>query len=503
MLIKSSPDRYDKLRTLGGMVAADDILTGGAARSENAGSGKFASGYATSGPNRVAYSDPRKNPTPGIYKSSLPNGKKISLLRVMFTDFCKMDCAYCPNSIYVPRKRYAFKREELADTFMELHNRLAVDGLFLSSGIAGDGTKTTQRMVETVEIIRKKHGFRGYIHLKVMPGASRELVERAHRLGSRLSVNIETPEPDMLRRISPHKDLQRDILDPMSWINELTASTNGGAVGQATQFVVGAADESDRQIYRRVDQMYTDWNLKRVYYPPFRPATHTPMEEKPPVPARREHRLYQMDWLRRVYRLLQRRDRPGLRPRRLPVPGAGPQDGHRHGEPRRLPHRPQHRITRSATAHPRHRSGVRRPHPAEPPPAQHRQLARPADHGRGTEAGLALRRVPRPAPAVRPAAPPGPVRRSGGPPRRRGHRRQPASAQIAGPVGRHGNARVLHTRPRVRPREQGSYVRRLSGEPGYHKSRDRLECQALPDQVMIPSSAKPAISFWDIPNRSP
>ena len=301
MLIKSSPDRYDKLRTLGGMVAADDILTGGAARSENAGSGKFASGYATSGPNRVAYSDPRKNPTPGIYKSSLPNGKKISLLRVMFTDFCKMDCAYCPNSIYVPRKRYAFKREELADTFMELHNRLAVDGLFLSSGIAGDGTKTTQRMVETVEIIRKKHGFRGYIHLKVMPGASRELVERAHRLGSRLSVNIETPEPDMLRRISPHKDLQRDILDPMSWINELTASTNGGAVGQATQFVVGAADESDRQIYRRVDQMYTDWNLKRVYYPPFRPATHTPMEEKPPVPARREHRLYQMDWLRRVY----------------------------------------------------------------------------------------------------------------------------------------------------------------------------------------------------------
>ena len=157
-------------------------------------------------------------------------------------------------------------------------------------------------MVETVEIIRRKHGFRGYIHLKVMPGASRELVERAHRLGSRLSVNIETPEPDMLRRISPHKDLQRDILDPMAWINELTASTSGGAVGQATQFVVGAADESDRQIYRRVDQMYTDWNLKRVYYPPFRPATHTPMEEKPPVHAGREHRLYQMDWLRRVYR---------------------------------------------------------------------------------------------------------------------------------------------------------------------------------------------------------
>ncbi len=300
MLIKRTPDRYEKLHILGGMVAADDILTAGKA-STDAGGGKFASGYATSGPNRVAYSDLRKNPTSGIYRASMPNGKKINLMRVMFTDFCKMDCAYCPNSIYVPRQRYAFKREELADTFMELHSRLAVDGLFLSSGIAGDGSKTTQRLVETVEIIRKKHGFKGYIHMKVMPGANRELVEKAHRLGSRLSVNIETPEPDMMRRISPHKDLQKDILDPMSWIDGLTKESSGGAVGQATQFVVGAADESDRQIYRRVDQMYTDWNLKRVYYPPFRPARHTPMEEKPPVHSGREHRLYQMDWLRRVY----------------------------------------------------------------------------------------------------------------------------------------------------------------------------------------------------------
>ena len=306
MLIKRAPDRYDKLRILGGMAAADDILTAGkAAGEQQAGhtlAAKFAAGSIGRGPNRVAYSDPRKNPAPGIYKASLPNGKKINLMRVMFTDFCKMDCAYCPNSVYVPRKRYAFKRDELADTFMELHSRLAVDGLFLSSGIAGDGSKTTQRLVETVEIIRKKHGFKGYIHLKVMPGASRDLVERAHRLGSRLSVNIETPEPDLMRRISPHKDLQKDILDPMAWINDLTGAGSGGAVGQATQFVVGAADESDRQIYRRVDQMYTDWNLKRVYYPPFRPARYTPMEEKPPVPAAREHRLYQMDWLRRVYR---------------------------------------------------------------------------------------------------------------------------------------------------------------------------------------------------------
>ncbi len=285
MLIKRTPDRYEKLHILGGM-ATDDILTGG---------------KVTTGVDRVAYSDPRKNPQAGVYRSSLPNGKKINLMRVMFTDFCMMDCAYCPNSTYVSRQRFAFKREELASAFMELHSRGTVDGLFLSSGIAGNGSKTTQHLVETVELIRKRHGFRGYIHMKVMPGAERHLVEAAHRLGSRLSVNIETPEADLLRRISPMKDLQKDILDPMSWIDELTRNSRGGAVGQATQFVVGAAEESDRQIYRRVDQMYTDWNLKRVYYPPFRPAWETPMEEHPPVPAARERRLYQMDWLRRVY----------------------------------------------------------------------------------------------------------------------------------------------------------------------------------------------------------
>ena len=427
MLIKSSPDRYDKLQILGGMAAADDILTAGKADSGGHSlSGKFAAGSFGRGRNRVAYSDPRKNPAPGIYKASLPNGKKINLMRVMFTDFCKMDCAYCPNSIYVPRKRYAFKREELADTFAELHQRLAVDGLFLSSGIAGDGTKTTQRMVETVEIIRKKHGFRGYVHLKVMPGASRELVERAHRLGSRLSVNIETPEPDMMRRISPHKDLQKDILDPMAWINDLTRETNGGAVGQATQFVVGAADESDRQIYRRVDQMYTDWNLKRVYYPPFRPARHTPMEEKPPVHAGREHRLYQMDWLRRVYRFsgdeidlafdyggflsLEQDPKTVIamenldafpidlnaanRDQLLRIPGIGPVSADRILQNRRQP--------------------------------QHRQLARPPGYGRRPQACLALRSVPRPASALRQTAPPGPLRRGPGSPRRRSRRRQPA-----------------------------------------------------------------------------
>ena len=188
MLIRNAPDAYDKLRILGGM-ATDDILsppeTGGGRRGSPS-----------------PYPARRKNPAYGVYRASMPNGKTISLMRVMFTDFCKMDCAYCPNSHWVPRKRYAFKVDELARTFMELQRRQTVSGLFLSSGIAGDGSKTTERLVKVVDAIRNQYGFTGYIHMKVMPGASYDLVEAAHRLGTRLSVNIETPTVEHMRRLS-------------------------------------------------------------------------------------------------------------------------------------------------------------------------------------------------------------------------------------------------------------------------------------------------------------
>ena len=285
MLIKHTPDTHEKLNVLGGM-AGDDIL----ARPE--------SGIS----NRMPYSTPRKNPIPGVYRASLPNGKYINLMRVMFTDFCKMDCAFCPNSHWVPRKRYAFKVDELAKAFIELHQRHTVAGLFLSSGVAGAGSKTTERLIQVVEIIRSKYGFKGYIHMKVMPGTEQQYVEAAYRLGTRLSVNIETPTAEGMRKLSAMKDLERDILAPMSWIDKLTRGDTNGAVGQATQMVVGAADESDADILRRIDQLYTDWNLKRVYYTAFRPVRYTPLEERPPTSLVREHRLYQMDWLKRIYR---------------------------------------------------------------------------------------------------------------------------------------------------------------------------------------------------------
>ncbi len=207
MLIKRTPDAYEKLNILGAM-ASDDILSG--SRAGRAGS-----------PSRAPYSSPMKNPIPGVYKAALPNGKFISLMRVMFTDFCKMDCAFCPNSHWVPRKRYAFKVDELASTFMELHRRHTVNGLFLSSGVAGSGSKTTERLVQVVEIIRRKYGFKGYIHMKVMPGTEYQYVEAAHQLGTRLSVNIETPTAAHMQKLSSMKDLERDILAPMGWIDSL------------------------------------------------------------------------------------------------------------------------------------------------------------------------------------------------------------------------------------------------------------------------------------------
>ena len=285
MLIKHSPDTFEKLHILSGM-ASDDILS----RPE------------PSGRTRAPYNSRDRSPVPGVYKAAMPNGRFINLMRVMFTDFCMMDCHYCPNSHWVPRKRYAFKVEELARTFAEMYQRQTVNGLFLSSGIAGSPSKTTEHLIKVVEMVRQKYGFKGYIHLKVMPGTEYQYLEAAYRLGTRLSINIETPTPELMRRLSKMRDMKTGILDPMSWIDKLTRNGTNGAIGQATQMVVGAADESDWDIFQRIDQLYTEWNLKRVYYSSFQPVRYTPLEEHPATPMIREHRLYQVDWLKRIYK---------------------------------------------------------------------------------------------------------------------------------------------------------------------------------------------------------
>ena len=286
MLIRRTPDTYEKLQLLGGM-ASDDVLSQPQRKPKE----------------RRPYSDPKKNPLPGVYKASMPNGKTISLMRVMFTDFCKMDCYFCPNSHWVPRKRFSFKVDELARTFHEMERRHTVEGLFLSSGVAGSGSKTTEKLIKVVDLVRNKYDFKGYIHLKVMPGTEYEYVEQAYRLGTRLSVNLETPTVEGMKRLSKMKDLERDMLSQMHWMDGLLRQRNpDGAVGQVTQLVVGAADESDWDVYQRMVQLYGQWNFKRVYYNPFLPIRYTPLEDHEPTPIWRTNRLYQIDWLKRIYR---------------------------------------------------------------------------------------------------------------------------------------------------------------------------------------------------------
>ncbi len=283
MLIQSAPDVYEKLRHLGGM-ATDDVLSPG----EGPEVSRARRGGAT--------------PHAGVYKAAMPNGKRISLLRVMFTDFCMMDCHYCPNSYWVPRERYAFKVDELARLFAEMHRRHMVDGLFLSSGIFKNPNATQERLLDVVDAVRSRYGFRGYVHLKVMPGTSDDaLLEQSQRLGARLSINIESPSAEHLRKVSKMKDFDNGIIAPMQRISTLMQERYGGAVGQATQMVVGAADESDWDIYTRMRSLYGDFGFKRVYYSAFRPVRHTPLEEHPATSPAREHRLYQMDWLSRIY----------------------------------------------------------------------------------------------------------------------------------------------------------------------------------------------------------
>ena len=397
MLIKHTPDAYEKLRILGGM-ATDDILTQPETR---AGHGS-------------PYPASNKNPTHGVYRASMPNGKYINLMRVMFTDFCKMDCHYCPNSHWVPRKRYAFKVDELARTFAELVRRQTVSGLFLSSGIAGDGSKTTEKLVKVVDAVRNKYGFKGYIHMKVMPGAEYEYVEAAYRLGTRLSVNMETPTVEHMQKLSKMKDLKRDILDPMEWVHNLTESHTNGAVGQATQLVVGAADESDRDIFGRMDQLYTEWKFKRIYYAPFQPVRYTPLEEHPPTPMARSHRLYQVDWLKRVYRFsndeldLAFADNGFLPLDQDPKTSIAVEN--LDAFPMDINHAGKNQLLRIPGVGPTS-ADVRRADSPKQEQAQHRHMARPNRDGRGEKARLALPRLPRTPPASRQAAQAGPVRR--------------------------------------------------------------------------------------------
>lgn len=237
-----------------------------------------------------------------IHHVAVPGRGTVSLFKVLLTSVCTNDCAYCANRTARDRPRATYRPEELARVFMELNRKRLARGLFLSSGIAGNASRTMESMITTVEILRRKYEFQGYIHLKILPGASFDCVEEACKLADRVSVNMEAPTAQHLARLSLRKDLHSDILERMRFVKQLTtADERLVPAGQTTQFVVGAAGETDRHILHTTEALYEEIGLKRVHYSAFRPVSDTPLEGVRPTPPLRQHRLYQADWLLRIY----------------------------------------------------------------------------------------------------------------------------------------------------------------------------------------------------------
>jgi len=242
-----------------------------------------------------------------IHPAQLPNGQKIKLLKTQLSSVCERDCFYCPFRAGRDFRRATFKPEEFAHIFMMLHQSKAAEGLFLSSGLAGGGIHTQDKLLDTADILRKKLKFRGYIHLKIMPGAEKAQVERAMQLADRVSVNLEAPNTERLARLAPHKQFVEELLRPLRWVEEIRQSQpaykgwNGHWPSTVTQFVAGGADETDVELLTTTQWLHKNVRLKRAYFSAFQPVSDTPLENKAATDPMRQHRLYQASFLLRDY----------------------------------------------------------------------------------------------------------------------------------------------------------------------------------------------------------
>jgi predicted DNA-binding helix-hairpin-helix protein len=238
-----------------------------------------------------------------IYPAALPDGKKVRVLKVLMTNVCEKNCYYCGVRASRDVPRTSFEPEELARAFDRLHRANLVDGIFLSSAVCAGPSRSMDRMIDCITLIRNRYAFPGYIHLKLLPGASEAHIEQAVRLAHRVSVNLEAPSAERLAVIAPRKEFTHELSEPMSVAKKLIDASGGrlAPAGQTTQFVVGAAGEPDREILSTTARLYRDLKLARAYFSAFQPVPGTPLDGLSPTPAWREHRLYQADWLMRFY----------------------------------------------------------------------------------------------------------------------------------------------------------------------------------------------------------
>ncbi len=242
-----------------------------------------------------------------IHHAVMPNGKTMPMLKTMITSACERNCFYCPFRSGRNYRRQTFKREELAKMFMDYHRAGVVDGLFLSSGIIKGGVTTQDKLLDTADILRNKYGFRGYLHLKMMPGSEKDQILRGMELANRLSINLEAPNEKRLAKIAPKKDFFEELLQPLIWVEELRRTLpahqgwNGRFPSTTTQFVVGGSGESDLETLFISELLIKKYKLSRIYYSAFRPIPDTPLENKPAENLWRQHRLYQTSFLFRDY----------------------------------------------------------------------------------------------------------------------------------------------------------------------------------------------------------
>ncbi len=236
-----------------------------------------------------------------LYPASLPDGKHIALLKVLQTSMCDNDCLYCGMRRSRSTERCAFTPDELAASFDLLARRGIAQGLFLSSAVFDSASRAQERMIATVELLRTKYGFSGYVHLKLLPGCEFAEVERSVQLANRVSVNLEAPSPEHLRQLSGDKRFEQDLIQTMHWARHFLDLKPASRTDLTTQFVVGAAGESDRQILTTAERLRRQLHLTRIYYSAFRPLPNTPLENLPATPLLRQNRLYQSDYLLRRY----------------------------------------------------------------------------------------------------------------------------------------------------------------------------------------------------------
>ena len=270
---------------------------------------KYDASCASSGaPKRAAGIDGLGSTSNGICHSYTPDGRCVSLLKILLTNSCVYDCLYCINRRSSNVQRARFTVEEVVTLTLGFYRRNCIEGLFLSSGIIASPDYTMEQVVRVARTLREDHGFRGYIHLKTIPDASPDLLLEAGKYADRLSINVEMPTEAGLAKLAPEKDLpgiRRSMARMRLRIDEARADTKAprfAPAGQSTQMIVGADNSSDRNILDLSTNLYGNYGLRRVYYSAFSPIPDASAILPPAkAPLLREHRLYQADWLMRFY----------------------------------------------------------------------------------------------------------------------------------------------------------------------------------------------------------